>query len=138
MDAMKDFKYEPIRKLSDETDTPTTIEAQEATLEYLCARQKRRLRIAIVWASFTSVIAALSILYILLYSNNNRNGIHATDLASLRDYVKYEEILFDGAFKYNPDTGLVYRDFKNASGARYFGEPSQDMDDAWAELMRGK
>jgi len=134
--TMGNVKYEPIRK---ETEDIQSIfwNLQEAALKCAHGQQKLLLRIAITWASLTSLIAVLSIAHIVLYSNNSNNrSAFATDLAALHSYVQYEKRVFDGAFNYNPDTGLAYRDFKNASEAVYFGEPGPEIDAAWADLSR--
>jgi len=99
-------------------------------------QQKRYSYLLLIWASLASTLALLSSTYIILHTNNL--GAYPSDLAALHNYVEYEEREFDGAFKYNPDTGLVYRDFNaSASHTQYFGEPNPEMDAAWEELLIG-
>ena len=96
-------------------------------------------RIVLPWILSTSLLAVTSIYFASKCYNPANLSKHAfaTDLAALHPYIAYEERVFDGALKYDPETGLAYRDFKNSSEAQYFGEPNVEMDAAWDELLRG-
>ena len=81
--------------------------------------------IVLPWILSTSLLAITSIYFASKHYNSanlSKHGAFATDLAALHPYVTYEERVFDGAFKYEPETGLVYRDFKNESEGQYFRE----------------
>jgi zona occludens toxin (predicted ATPase) len=107
------IKYEALRG---EDEYTMSLIAENESLKHTFKQQNQHARILAISVFLTSIIAFLSLAYITLHFNSNIHlGAHLTDLAALHSSIEYEEREFDGVFKYNPSTGVVYRDFQNTS-----------------------
>ncbi|KAJ5502180.1 hypothetical protein N7463_005054 [Penicillium fimorum] len=104
--------------------------------------QKSYLRLVAPWIASTFSLALIT--GYLLFQQRNSPAYLATSLPAFQTdihdahpYISYEERVFSGRLAFDEEIGKVYRDI-DLSAPQYFGLPSPEIDDAWADLMRGE
>jgi hypothetical protein len=120
----KSMKSTTYHKLGDNNDPPTQ---SKTTFNW---------QVGVPWI-LTAILTIFSG-YLLWHQHGPyaSYGPHKTDLPDVRPFISYEERVFTGKFAYNKETGMVYREV-DPSQPQYAGEPSPEIDAAWAELLRG-
>lgn len=136
IDFSKEQLYRPIHSEDKESESSNR---SSFLVPRIC--QKSHLRLVAPWIASTFSLALIT--GYLLFQQHNSSACLATSLSAfptdLRDahpYISYEERVFSGKLAFNAEIGKVYRDI-DLSKPQYFGLPSPEIDDAWADLMRG-
>jgi hypothetical protein len=138
-DPFKEQPYQPVNGHDTDSEAPNLSEFTEPRI---C--QKSHLRLVAPWIASTFSLALITGYLLFQQHINTWSACQAaspsafrTDLRDAHPYISYEERVFTGKFAFNQETGKVYRDI-DPSQPQYFGPPSPEIDDAWADMMRGK
>ncbi|KAJ5373401.1 hypothetical protein N7517_005407 [Penicillium concentricum] len=137
INSLKEQLYQPIHSEDTESEPPDT---SRLIVPKIC--QKSHLRLVAPWIASTFSLALIT--GYLLFQQYNSSTYLATSLSAFRTdlhdahpYISYEERVFSGKLAFDEEIGKVYRDI-DLSAPQYFGLPSPEIDDAWADLMRGE
>ena len=89
----------------------------------------------------TNTFWALALLALFFREPAEPTAMHpeprfATDLPDVQPAVQYVQRTFSQPLLYNETSGLVER-IVDSDAARYFGEPSPEVDANWNALLRG-
>lgn len=138
IDFCKEQRYRPIHSEDTDSESPNRSRLIEPTI---C--QKSHLYLIAPWIASTLSLALITG-YLLFQQQTDFCSAYLatsplafrTDFRDAHPYIAYEERVFSGKLAFNEEIGKVYRDI-DSSEPQYFGPPSPDIDDAWADLMRG-
>lgn len=76
------------------------------------------------------------VLYMKSHPIHGQPGPLRSDIKDAGKAVQYEIRTFTGALKWDRESGNMYREQDYST--EYFGPPSEKLDAAWKELLRGK
>jgi hypothetical protein len=100
-------------------------------------RQRSSPHHRIVWIlTILTVLSWCASLY-LWFSRTTCPEYLSTDFQPMRPAIEYEERTFNGGLSYDTKTKKVIWDM-DSSKPQYVGLPSDTIDEAWENLMRGK
>lgn len=103
--------------------------------DYLHASDRRPTKLPWIVASVTTILLLVSVIFNVLQWRTDGRCIFPTDLPDSRKAIEYEQRTFTGALVYDPDQQKMFR--HQDAEVEYFGEPSQELEDAWSDMMRG-
>ena len=106
---------------------------QDARTEPL--RPKKSLSPWVIVSGIQGFVIVLLFLHIVLQSRINNGSAFPTDFEDAKKAVEYEQRKYTGALVYDSDTKQAIR--LHDAEMEYFGEPSQELDEAWYSLLKG-
>ena len=81
-------------------------------------------------------VAVASLILNLLQWTHTSSCVHPTDFLDARKAIQYEQRMFTGALTYDAETKHAIR--LHDAPVEYFGAPSDEIDDAWATLLKSE
>ncbi|KAJ5919450.1 hypothetical protein N7466_010393 [Penicillium verhagenii] len=124
--------YEPIH--GDDTDAEL-YHSLKVTASHTC--RKSHVCLIAPWIASTLCLSLITGYLICQQTYAYGSAAFPTDLRDAHPYVMYEERVFSGKLAFSKENGKVYRDI-DSSQPQYFGLPSPDIDNAWADILRGE
>ncbi|KAJ5946976.1 hypothetical protein N7454_003815 [Penicillium verhagenii] len=123
--------YGPVH--GDDTDAEL-YHSLRATESQTC--RKSHARLIAPWIASTLCLSLVTGYLIFQQTYAYSSAAFPTDLRDAHPYIMYEERVFSGKLAFSKENGKVYRDV-DRSLPQYFGPPSADIDNAWADILRG-
>ena len=89
----------------------------------------------ILAANVAILLMSLVVNFSTWSGRHEMNCVMGSDLHDARKSIEYEQRIYTGALIYDSEAKRVFR--KQDASKEYFGQPSQDIDNAWEELLHG-
>ena len=98
-------------------------------------RRRSSWNLAILAANIAVLLVSLIVNLSTWSGNHGSDCIMPTDMLDARSAIQYEQRVYTGALTYDTETKRMFRE--QDSPTEYFGYPSQEINDAWRELLHG-
>lgn len=125
----QEWQYKSISTSSEKDDERKDLETVQSRFPFL--------QVAIPW-TLTAILLLIVIVDLAspsLSSRKPKQGFHA-DVQDVQCAISYHQYEFDSALFYN-DTSEALEMHKDPQRPRYVGEPSDEIDAAWEDMMNG-